>query len=391
MSIPSLSMPGLGLGSGLPSYGMAMRFTVSVEGLSLGHWSGCKNLKMDFKVTRLREGGNYGSDRIIPDQVVGSAVTLERAMEKTDSAAVQTWLAGVAEKWTSYSGTDEPYQGTTATITLFDVTGVPIASWTLGGVFPSSWSGPGLSASENKVAVETLVLEYQTITAGSAIAAPPVAPASLSDGKSPVTFPFSPEKISVSHTAKLEEITTGTATTASTGEMPFEDRLKAIGPTTIGLSGVTFDGKDVQARCNQLLKWTNAAKPQGSTVPELPLLTFQWGSSTVWKVKLMSADITYTRFSASGLPTRAQANLKCISQDDPLGPTNPSSGGLPGRRSHVVIAGESLQHIAMASYGRPGAWRTVAAANGIEDPLRVRPGAVVYLPGPEELTTGSPA
>jgi phage tail-like protein len=389
MSIPSLSMPGLGLGSGLPSYGMAMRFTVSVDGLSLGHWSGCKNLKMDFKVTRLREGGNYGSDLILPDQVVGAAVTLERAMEKTDSAKVQSWLATVAADWASNPKTEvRAYQTSTAVITLFDVTGVQTASWTLGGVFPSSWSGPGLSASENKVALETLVLEYQTITTGSGSVAPSVSQASLSQGGTTVNFPFSPEKISVSHSAKLEEITTGTENTASTGEMPYEDRLKAIGPTIIGLSGVMFDGGGVLANCNQLLVWTNAEALEGSKVPKLPLLTFQWGT-TVWKVKLMSADITYTRFSTNGVPIRAQANLKFISQDDPLKPTNPSSGGLPGRRSHVVIAGENLQHVAMASYGRPGAWRAVAAANGIEDPLRVRPGAVIYLPGPEELATGS--
>jgi phage tail-like protein len=389
MSIPLMSMAGLGLSPGLPSYGMAMRFTVQVDGLNLGHWSGCKGLKMDFKVTRLRQGGNYGYDLIIPDQVVGSAVTLERAMEKTDSAAVQTWLASVAQKWTSYSGTGDPYRGTTATITLFDVTGVATASWTLYGVFPSSWSGPGLSATDNKVAIETLVLEYQAITPGSTPATPSVATASLSQGTSPtVTFPFSPEKISLSHSAKLEEITTDKSATAT--ELTYEDALKGIGPTTIGLSGLTFDGEKVKTGCEQLLKWTNAVTPQGSKVPELPLLTFKWGS-IVWDVKLTSADITYTRFSANGVPTRAQANLKCVSRTNPPTGTNPTSGGLPGRRSHVVIAGESLQHIAMASYGRPGAWRAVAAANGIEDPLRVRPGAVVYLPGPDELATGSPA
>jgi nucleoid-associated protein YgaU len=59
---------------------------------------------------------------------------------------------------------------------------------------------------------------------------------------------------------------------------------------------------------------------------------------------------------------------------------------LPGRRAHTVTAGDSLARIATAQYGSPGRWRQIAAANGIEDPLRVRPGDRVYLPNPEELS-----
>jgi nucleoid-associated protein YgaU len=53
-----------------------------------------------------------------------------------------------------------------------------------------------------------------------------------------------------------------------------------------------------------------------------------------------------------------------------------------------MVAGENLQHIATANYGRPGAWRALAAANGIEDPFAVRPGTVIYLPAVTELTDG---
>lgn len=375
-----------GLDSGLPAYGMAMRFTVKVDGLSLGHWSGCHGLKMDLKVSRITAGGSYGADVILPEHVAGSAVTLERAMKKDDSAALQQWLATVAREWTSYRGTGAPYAQRTAKITMFDVTHSEVASWTLYGVFPSSWSGPALSAADNKVAIETLVLEYQAMAPGDSIAPPAAATASLSQGSASVTFGIAPEKITVSHTAKLEEITTDKSVKNTT--MSYEDTLKAIGPTTVTLSGVTLDGEKVKADCEQLLKWTNAAAPTGSSHPELPLLTFSWGTS-IWDVKLKSADITYTRFSAQGLPIRAQVKLDCISSVNPPARTNPTSGGLPGRRSHTVIAGESLPHIAMANYGQPGAWRAVAAANGIEDPLRVRPGAIVYLPGAGELPAGS--
>lgn len=39
----------------------------------------------------------------------------------------------------------------------------------------------------------------------------------------------------------------------------------------------------------------------------------------------------------------------------------------------------------MAAYGRPGAWRNVARANRITDPLRVRPGTEIFLPNLDEL------
>lgn len=41
------------------SYGLAMRFIVTVDDLSLGSWSSCRGLKVDLKVTRVQEGGNY--------------------------------------------------------------------------------------------------------------------------------------------------------------------------------------------------------------------------------------------------------------------------------------------------------------------------------------------
>ena len=69
-------------------------------------------------------------------------------------------------------------------------------------------------------------------------------------------------------------------------------------------------------------------------------------------------------------------------------PTNPSSGGLPGRHRHVVTQTETLHSITTAAYGRPSHWRGVAQANGIDDPFRIRPGDVVYLPNPNEIAGG---
>jgi nucleoid-associated protein YgaU len=71
--------------------------------------------------------------------------------------------------------------------------------------------------------------------------------------------------------------------------------------------------------------------------------------------------------------------------------TNPTSGGLPGRESHRVTAGENLQTISQRTYGSPSYWRAVADANGIDDPLSVRPGDLVSLPSPQEIVAAGPA
>jgi phage tail-like protein len=149
------------LGSGLPPYGLAMRFTVQVDGLSLGQWSACKGLKVEFKVTKLSSGGDYTTDHLLPDRISYSNITLQRAMHSTDSAAVMQWLQQVAADWYDDYGSTAADAGRTATITLYDVNGNQVFTWTLNNVYPISWKGPDLSGSDNNVAIEELVLAHE--------------------------------------------------------------------------------------------------------------------------------------------------------------------------------------------------------------------------------------
>jgi nucleoid-associated protein YgaU len=205
-----------------------------------------------------------------------------------------------------------------------------------------------------------------------------------------VLFQLNPEKIGVSHAARLQEIPTANAAAATIGkqaDLIYNALLKAVGETTITLSDLTFYGETVSANCAQLLNWTYAKGKPDPKNPVLPKLIFSWGVLTA-EVNLISADISYDRFTPDGKPIRAKVNLRFNSCSLPPTRTNPSSGGIPGRRSHTMVAGENLQHIAMANYARPGAWRALAAANGIENPFAVRPGTVIYLPAVTELADG---
>jgi nucleoid-associated protein YgaU len=102
---------------------------------------------------------------------------------------------------------------------------------------------------------------------------------------------------------------------------------------------------------------------------------------------LSNVQVTFERFSSSGNPDRATINFTVQEEFNIFGmlPTNPTSGGMPGRQRHIVSASENVQTISTAAYGTPGLWRGVAEANNTDDPFRVKPGDTVYLPNANEI------
>lgn len=144
-----------------PPYGLTMRFQVTVDGLNLGAWSACRGLQVKLESTKVTSGGDYSTERILPKQVSYSNITLERAVHPADSKTVKAWLEQKVSQWINYDGSGPPYAGGTAKITLLGVQGQEVMSWELTGVYPASWSGPSLSATDTKVAIETLELAHQ--------------------------------------------------------------------------------------------------------------------------------------------------------------------------------------------------------------------------------------
>lgn len=225
------------------------------------------------------------------------------------------------------------------------------------------------------------------------------------DPKEQVQFGFNPASIVIQHTAsvatsagrspdKKDDAKAQTTTQATNpGDIVatnIEEREKARGTTTISLRGLVFDGKDVQKKCMLLLSWTHFLPAEDAESAEkynLPKLKFIWGPQ-IYLVHLNQVTLTYTKFSQAGMPVRASVDLTLHSIPKIPGPTNPSSGGLPDRRAHTLTGAERLPSLATRFYGRPSQWRQIAAANGIDDPLRVRPGTLVYLPNPRELIEG---
>lgn len=62
----------------------------------------------------------------------------------------------------------------------------------------------------------------------------------------------------------------------------------------------------------------------------------------------------------------------------------------PGSVMHVVAEGETLSSIAGAYLGDPGAWRQIARANTVADPIRPPVGATLIIPGAGARGQGTP-
>jgi hypothetical protein len=251
------------------------------------------------------------------------------------------------------------------------------------------------------------------------MATSPLSQASLypkgSNSQSGVQFQFNPKNIKVSHGATITELApvksgTNDAQTANSSpgvdsNLTTSQTLDKLGHTSLRLPDLMFDGSKVLANCGQLMLWSYpyAATGQGAgqaTPLVLQELIFSWGKFQLGAntkigsnipVVITKVDVSYERFDNGGTPIRATVTLDLqVKSDNPLA-QNPTSGGLPSRRGHVVVSGETLPGIALASYGRPGEWRSLAEANQLDDPLRVRPGSVLYLPARDELANRRPA
>jgi hypothetical protein len=207
------------------------------------------------------------------------------------------------------------------------------------------------------------------------------------NGAGSLEFKFNPSEYSVSKGArwKLPERNMkdkqggkpeflGSDPQAISLQIFFDDWEAAFGNVT----------KDV----DQLFDWcAPSATSISSEKPQPAELLFIWGSNTQLvdrKFYLEKVSVKYTMFSRTGNPLRATADIVLKEIPNPAAPTNPTSGSIHARKTHVISDGDTLQSIANREYGNPNFWRGLAIFNDIDDPLRLATGARILLPGSDE-------
>jgi phage tail-like protein len=130
--------------------GLSLRFRVTIDhGISLGDWSTCDGLTVEYDVQEYQEGGNNDFVHRLPGRRKYTNIRLSRPIDAS-TAQVMGWLASVQAR----------VSPSTAHISVLDTNDETVASWTVVGVYPAKWSGPTLDLGSNRAAMETLELVH---------------------------------------------------------------------------------------------------------------------------------------------------------------------------------------------------------------------------------------
>jgi hypothetical protein len=156
----------------------------------------------------------------------------------------------------------------------------------------------------------------------------------------------------------------------------------------------TLSVSDVTARLFKAMEVSSGlGGGSGKNTGRPPKITFQWGKVVTFVAVAESLTVNYTLFDTDGTPKRANAQLaltqfeKAMDQSTPGGSAqaqNPTTRAQAGLGSHTVRDGDSLASIAWEHYRDPTRWRSIAEANGIDDPLRIKRGTILAIPRIED-------
>lgn len=215
-------------------------------------------------------------------------------------------------------------------------------------------------------------------------------PVDLSIAALPVMCYFNPAKITVSKNASWTKTDTAGDKIANVPKYNF----KGVDGQSMNMD-LFFDTTDLDVPMDVRLMYTNRLfalmEPKGLygllglKMKHPPKVRFQWGTSMSFTAAIASVKVDYTFFSPSGIPLRAKASVSFtqVKDDEMYLPTNPTSGG-DVRESYLVHEGDRLDLIAHKVYKDSSLWRLIAEANGIENPLSIKPGQRLLLP--EQIT-----
>ena len=140
--------------------------------------------------------------------------------------------------------------------------------------------------------------------------------------------------------------------------------------------------QSIQNQINQLFSLLEADQSislvTGLRMP--PLVMFEFGTFISPVSYVSKVDMTIEKFNSNGDPTRAAGSITITQYPVPEALQNPTSGGIAAEDQALLYDGDSLPHVAYRYYRQPSRWRDLAAANGIDDPLRLTVGRRVSVP-----------
>jgi len=210
----------------------------------------------------------------------------------------------------------------------------------------------------------------------------------------PIIFQFNPANLAITKTSNWTP-PTADRNAPHTGTAQFTGPEAATLSLEMLLDSTVPPEPDISEIVTKLSKCLVAHPSTDKKHPTPPFLRFTWG---MWKWGnghssfdgyVTSVATTYQLFNGTGEPIRAKITIALKEHKPRTGGQNPTSGTLVPQHSRTVRSGDTLASIAWEEYGDPTAWRALARANDIDDPLRLRPGTALLVPLQEDLGNGA--
>ena len=131
-------------------------FKVIIQGVTEGHFTQCSGLGVRLGVTRYREGGGGPGQvaRAIPGQVEYADLELRYGL--TSSRELWDWLMAAV------SG--QVVKKNVSVLMLDPQGSTELMRWDLVNAWPSQWRGSVLDAMSQEVAIESLILVFDTLS-----------------------------------------------------------------------------------------------------------------------------------------------------------------------------------------------------------------------------------
>jgi phage tail-like protein len=134
----------------------SFRFHVDIQGVTVARFSECSGLEFEQETFDYKEGGLNSRVHRFPGRFKFTNLTLKKGIA-TDGKTLWDWMQGTVKAVSEGKLTTH-----NVTVTLYDLSGQkPLRTWELVSAYPVKWSSTALSAEQNAIAVETLVLAYQ--------------------------------------------------------------------------------------------------------------------------------------------------------------------------------------------------------------------------------------
>jgi nucleoid-associated protein YgaU len=199
-----------------------------------------------------------------------------------------------------------------------------------------------------------------------------------------IDFQFNPKELSLTKNAKWQREAQRNAKKSGPPEFKGSDPCKLA--LEMFLDATDTMGDRVVRTVEQLFACcvaTDETRKNGKGSP--PWVVFKWGGMTGFPAYVASVTAKYTLFTPAGVPVRAVCTVNLEEISGELGGQNPTSGALAAQDTHVLVAGDTLHSLAYRAYGNAELWRKIAAANEIDDPMRLRPGTRLLVPALDEI------